>query len=180
MSSYQFTERKTPARPRAPRAPRGLSAEQRAVAGRVASRPRLIHTSSLSGGLPSAPMIVVGRLTARCGVCPFRFSLTMFQITLYSRLQVKRAARKKCMPAGHVEICAAMSTVAFVNIRTNVVTNVVTNVERMEASELPSEWLDSLSGQTCRESTLETRLEMLRRTPLLHTTVMHKVRVNVL
>ena len=61
------------------------------------------------------------------------------------------------MPAGHVEICAAMSTVAFVIIRTNVVTNVVTNVERMEASELPSEWLDSLSGQTCRESTLETR-----------------------
>lgn len=84
------------------------------------------------------------------------------------------------MPEGHVEICAAMSTVAFVNIRTNVVTNVVTNVERMEASELPSEWLDSLSGQTCRESTLETRLEMLRRTPLLHTTVMQKVRVNVL
>ena len=117
-------------------------------------------------------MIVVGRLTARCGVCPFRFSLTMFQITLYSRLQVKRAARKNCMPAGHVEICAAMSTVAFVIIRTN--------VERMEASELPSEWLDSLSGQTCRESTLETRLEMLRRTPLLHTTVMQKVRVNVL
>ena len=56
-----------------------------------------------------------------------------------------------------------------------------TKVEKLEASELPSEWLDSLRSDVPRVNPIDAVQEaILRRTRLLNTTVMQKVRANVL